>query len=624
MRFFSYLVTLLLATMLAACGGGGGSPGVIVGPQALATDAPTPLTILIGTARSFSITGGKAPYSAISNNELVAVAGVEGGTLYIGTVGIGTATITVRDVFGATLTIPLTSAQARPLGTSAPSNITLEMGASQTFSVSGGAPGYSARSANTNIASASIIGGSLRVTGVTPGTTSVLVTDGIGTTVTIGVTVTTVGNLTLFTTAPATLTQSINTTATFSVGGGVPFTGGAAYQVSSSNNGVATATLSGNTLTIRTGAVGSAVVTIRDSANATTAVTVTVPSPGSVFTTAPAAVTIGIGSHPTYDVGGGLAPYTVVTSNAAVATASLNGSALTINGISAGSANIIVRDSLGSTTTIGVTVPAANTPTPTALFTTAPAAMTMAAGTSQNFTVSGGTGSYFLTSNNVSVATVSPATSNGPMTITGVAAGTAQIEIKDSAGASVLTVDVTVTPVGTVVPLATTAPSGGVTVALNTTSNYDVSGGTAPYSVSSSNPSVVNGAIVSGSVLRLTGATSGSAVVTVFDSAGASKQISVTVSQPGPVLQLLPAAFSVSESYSGNVVLNIFGGTGPYNVLTGDLTRAPVSIAGSQVTVTLSNQCVNANTAVAITVIDSLGASATSALTIVDNGGVCP
>ncbi|MES2938385.1 MAG: hypothetical protein V4864_11930 [Pseudomonadota bacterium] len=623
MRFFSYLVTLLLATLLASCGGGGGSPGVIIGPQALAVDAPSGLTILIGTARAFSITGGKAPYSATSNNELVAVTGVEGGTLFIGTVGIGTATITVRDAFGATVTVPLTSAQAHPLGTSAPSSITLEMGASQTFSVSGGAPGYSARSANTNIASASIIGGSLRITGVTPGTTSVLVTDGIGNTVSIQVTVTPVGNLALFTTAPASLTQAINTTSTFSVGGGVPFGSAPAYQVSSSNNSVATATLSGNTLTIHTAAVGSANITIRDSVNATTVVSVTVPSPGNVFTTAPSAVTIGIGSSPVYDVGGGLAPYTVATSNAAVATASLNGTVLTINGIGAGTASIIVRDSLGSTTTIGVTVPAANTPTPTALFTTAPASITMPASTSQTFAVSGGTGTYFLTSNNTSVATVSPATSSGPMTITGVSAGTAQIQIKDTTGSSVLTVGVTVTAAGTVVPLSTTAPSS-VVVALNTTSDYSVSGGTAPYSVSSSNPSVLTGSIVSGSVLRLTGVTAGSATVTVFDSAGASKQISATVTQPGAVLQLLPAAFSISETYAGNIVLNIFGGTGPYTALTSDLVRAPVSVAGNQVTVTLSNKCVATNTAVTITVIDSLGASSTSTMTIADNGGACP
>jgi hypothetical protein len=44
MRFLSYLVTLLFASLMAACGGGGGSPGTIVGPEALAVNAPAALT----------------------------------------------------------------------------------------------------------------------------------------------------------------------------------------------------------------------------------------------------------------------------------------------------------------------------------------------------------------------------------------------------------------------------------------------------------------------------------------------------------------------------------------------------------------------------------------------------
>jgi hypothetical protein len=242
MRFLSYLVTLLFASLMAACGGGGGSPGSISGPQALAVIAPAGLTQLVGTAQAFAIRGGKAPYQALSNNELVALAGVDEGTLIIGTVGVGTAVITVRDVFGATFDVPLTSAVSQPLGTTAGTTNTTEMGKSQSFKVVGGAPGYTATSANPNIASASILGSTLTITGITPGTTSVLVRDGVGSTVNIAVTVTTVGNLALFSTATSPLTVPIGTVQTFSVGGGV-----APYSVANCNPSVATVTRTGKT-----------------------------------------------------------------------------------------------------------------------------------------------------------------------------------------------------------------------------------------------------------------------------------------------------------------------------------------------------------------------------------------
>ena len=77
-----------------------------------------------------------------------------------------------------------------------------------------------------------------------------------------------------------------------------------------------------------------------------------------LFWSAPSAVTVAIGASPTYTIGGGVAPYLVSSSSAGVATASVSGTTLTINGVSQGSALITVTDSTGSsslstTVTIG-------------------------------------------------------------------------------------------------------------------------------------------------------------------------------------------------------------------------------------------------------------------------------
>src|SRR4051794_33834527 len=72
--------------------------------------------------------------------------------------------------------------------------------------------------------------------------------------------------------------------------------------------------------------------------------------------------------------------------------------------------------------------------TNTALYTTAPAAITIAAGTS-SYTIGGGTPTYSASTSDPSIATVN-ITGNTTLNIVGVAAGTVQIVVRDAAGAS--------------------------------------------------------------------------------------------------------------------------------------------------------------------------------------------
>jgi hypothetical protein len=131
-------------------------------------------------------------------------------------------------------------------------------------------------------------------------------------------------------------------------------------------------------------------------------------------------------------------------------------------------------------------------------------------------------------------------------------------------------------------------------------------------------------------VLRNVGTTS----ATVTDALGQTLIVPITVEQVATTLRLSPNALQVAENSVDTITLNIFGGTGPYRAFTGDQTLSSVSIVGSTMLVAVgsnTNRCVNTLDSsgvyvpngifdVTLTVLDSLGASATAILSIKDNG----
>jgi hypothetical protein len=349
----------------------------------------------------------------------------------------------------------------------------------------------------------------------------------------------------------------------------------------------------------------------------------------ALFTSAPASVTLSVNSSTQYDISGGTGPYTAVSDNSAVALSGVEGSKFSIGGISTGLANISVRDSLGALVTLSVSVKGVDS---RALFTSALPSVTISQGiaAAQSFTIGGGVGPYSATSNNASVATAS--LDGSVLTVTGVTPGTAKIQVMDQAGSTVI-IDITVPSAGKGA-LFTTAPSV-TSLAIGTTfaQTYSIGGGTGTYSVSSSDASVATAVLGGGgNTMTVTGLRVGSASILVRDDFGTLVTIAFTVIQPSTVLQLLPATLSVSELNSNSIVLNIFGGTPPYRGFTTDLMRTGVTAVGSTLIIglgTSGNRCVAAttttvaNTSPIVTVIDSFGASATSVMTIVDNG-TCP
>ena len=619
MRRLKLLLGVFLAVLIVACGGGG-DPGTNSTSSTipLFTTAPDTLTLAPGASQEFTIGGGKAPYSAASDNSAIAIVWVNGNLLDVGGVAAGTAGVTIRDSAGASVKVALSvsSSPAKVLYTTAPSSITVAIGSAwaQTYSIDGGTGPYTVTSSNTLIATVAMAGNNYIVTGVSAGTTNILIRDSAGGTVNVSVSVAVASSLPLYTTAPPSLTLGIGPVGAdqpYLVGGGT-----GPYTATSDNSNVAAVSLQGVNLTITGLTAGSASIFVRDSAGTIVTLRVTVVGAAIVplFTTAPPSVTIAISSTQTYGVGGGTGPYTATSNNVSVADVALVGNSLKVTGITAGAANVVIRDSQGATVNVAVTVPAAST---VPLFTTAPPSVTIAIGSTQTYGVGGGTGPYTATTSNSTVADVSLV--GNSLKVLGLKAGSASIVVRDAVGAST-TVAVTVglTPLS-VTPNSATGIIDDILVAT-------IVGGAPPYRASVGNILVATASIVGSDQLTIQLKQTGQTVITVLDANNQSAPYSVTSNAATPGIRLSPSVLTVSEKDNQAITLSVYGATGSISVFSSDIALLRAAVVGSKVSVTTGSngtRCVAANTPVVITVVDSTGASALATVTIADNG-TCP
>lgn len=436
---------------------------------------------------------------------------------------------------------------------------------------------------------------------------------------------TTATTTSLFTTAPATLTLGVSSSQQFTVGGGR-----APYTAVSSNSSVVVPSLSGTQLTLGGVSAGSATVTLRDAAGATQNVSVTVAPAQALASGIPTGLVLAVGSAnaQSYTVSGGVAPYTVASSNSNVLSASVSGNRVMLTGLAAGSANVVITDAANATVTVPVTV-SANAGQ--ALFTTAPSAVTVAPGSTTQYSVGGGVPGYTATSSNTSVATVS--VSGNTLSLRGVAVGTASVLIRDSAGSSV-TLGVTVQNSSmSLNPAKATTLIGLINYAY-------IIGGTGPYTAISGFPTAVSATIgrvdasgtftadTTGNVLRMVANQSvNPAQVVVTDSTGNSVNFELTATAGSPVFTFAPGTLQIGEGFAGDITLLLYGGTaGQVNVFTtvpGLVTvTTPVTVGSSgstAVTVHATGAAICSTGSVVITAVDSTGASATANISIVDN-----
>lgn len=541
------VVAVVEGTQLRITGGGGGSSTLVVSDNIgatvsikvtigagfdLFTTAGTSVTVAVGaTSIEYSISGGSQNYAVSSSNTAIATVGISGNRFVINGVSGGKAIVTVRDSTGKAVAIDVIVGSANALYTTAGGDISVAVGATQTFLIGGGSTPYTVSSTNPGVATATVSGTTLSIKGNVSGSAIVVVSDGTGTTSKINVTVG--ATQALFSTAPNSVTLGLNEAATYTVGGGIQ-----PYTVSSSNTSSVKATISGSALTLAaTATVGTAQIIITDAAGKVLAIAATVSSGPAVplFTSAPPAITVQPGASPTYSVGGGTAPYTATSSNVSVATTSVTGTTLTVNGVAAGTANIVIRDAVGGTVTLSVTT-ASVAGAALGVF---PSTAAGRVGDTLNFTITGGTAPYKVTSNNPAISTIggSPvATSGGSFTAALINAGTTTFSIIDAGGQ---TQAVTVT-IAQTSPLLRLSPSA---ITIDEKSNVsiplNVFGGTAPY-VAYTSDSRLAPVSVSGAVLTIAPSATNRCVladttvtITVVDTTGASATSNLLVKDNG-------------------------------------------------------------------------------------------
>lgn len=430
-------VTAALA--LTACGGGGGSGNTVneTPGTALFTNAGTAVSVTHGSVAEYTISGGNqkfVSYSASSSDTKVATVTVEGAKLRVAGVSAGEATVTVTDSAGAAIKIvvKVPGDTLGKLAVNAPAEVTFLPGMSSQYRVSGGAGQYSVAVSNPNVIAANVANGVIAVTAANPGSATVVIFDAAGVSTTFNVTVTGAGqNVALYTTAPESLRMTSKITSDFVINGGV-----APYVVTTTDAEVVTGSVSGNKLTIASGAVGRGMLNVRDAAGTLLVITVNVAGeyPVALYSTAPSSVTLNPGSTPTYMIEGGVAPYIASTSNTDVALASIvGGNQLQIKGISAGLADIMVFDRTGASFKVAATVGGGTGTVP--LYSTSPDAITVAVGAAPTYKIAGGAAPYTVTSGNVVVATVTQTTNT--FTVKGISAGQAGVSIRDANGSAV-------------------------------------------------------------------------------------------------------------------------------------------------------------------------------------------
>ncbi|MBX7099751.1 MAG: VCBS repeat-containing protein [Myxococcaceae bacterium] len=472
-----------LALVLALCGcsdfgsafdkcvaAGGCSSGVVI--------APASIQVAVRNTVTFAGSGGVEPYSFSIADGAGSIDAASG--LFTAPDQPGVVLVRVTDSASHSADAVVTVNGALTIS---PTSKTVPVGAGTTFSAAGGVAPYvfSMVSGTGSISSS----GSY-LTGASPGSERVRVTDARGNVAEAEVTV-----VPVVTISPTTKIVDVGGTVAFTAAGGVP---PYVYSLFAGAGSVAT-----NGLFTAAATPGTATVRVTDSAMGTADAVVTVTI---VLGIAPSAKTVPVGATFTFSAAGGLAPYvfSMVSGQGRVDASSGAYVAAAAPGID----RVQVTDALGKTAEAQVTVVPAVTITP--------ATKTVVIGGSVTFSAAGGVPpyAYSLFAGAGTVAT------SGLFTA-GSTPGTATVRVTDSVS---ITADalVTVNPPLAISPASATLTIGGAPFAFTAT------GGVPPYAFSATDGGRVT---ADGGVFVPVRA--GVSTVKLLDAEGSSATAAVTV-----------------------------------------------------------------------------------------------
>ena len=513
-------------------------------PGSTTADLSSLVTLCDGSQITNSMAEKQTDHEGIYN--LCVVFKTGGGLAYYGNLRVLSGAQTASTSLSITSEIPKL--------TLSPLSLTLQPGSRGQITINGGAPQYTLTSSNPSILPVpSVVGssGGTFIVDVPAGASptdspTITVTDSTGTSTTVPITI---GAIAQITVSPPGPTVSAGSTVKFMITGGVPD-----YSVVSGSPSIsavpATVTANGGTFSVTIPGsfpVGQAYLTVRDSLGSTLTVTITVQAPQSP-TLQPDSPNVTAGSTVVFTISGGVPAYSVFSSNAAVVpgpvTLLSNGGTFSVpipsNLVPAGSTSasvtITVLDSIAA-----LSKPATITVTPPASLTVLPSGISLTAGNTATFAVVGGVPGYTIVSNNASVnpipshlaASGDTFTASVPSTVT----GSITMTVIDSIGAPI---NATITLNAPPAALLMVPNSQTVVNTADRIIAFTVSGGTPPYTVTSSKPSdVYFGTVGVGSMTLLqgvsfnvtvrSGAAVGTALLTVTDSTGAQRGASVII-----------------------------------------------------------------------------------------------
>lgn len=466
------------------------------------TTSPQTLNLLPGASADVLLSGGSGKFDVAVSNTQIATATLSGNVLRVTAQSLpGTATVTIRDQVdptrSATVSVTVGSGAASAI-TASPQSLNLGSGASADVLLSGGSGKFDYAVSNSVVATAVLAGNKLTVTaGANTGSATVTVRDQTDPTRTAVIPVTvTAGPAPIkpMTASPSAATGSVSETLHFLLQNGT-----APYNVVVSNPSIATVTLPvvGNLINVELKQAGQTTLVVTDANGQTLNIQVTAnQTQQASLRFAPSAFEIGEDSvlPVTLTVFGGTGPYRALTSDMTLSSVAVNTDPVTklteftvglgtrtnrcINPVKPGTTTTVIDPVTGASTVVttgdeyiprgsfdviltvvdsggafatstmtirdnGSGMPG-NCPAATGFTTTAGSVTSVLLGSSRTYSIYGGTQPYKVESSNPAVAAVALSSQNG-FSITGKAAGSATVTIRDAASGTV-TITVNVNP----------------------------------------------------------------------------------------------------------------------------------------------------------------------------------
>jgi hypothetical protein len=342
----------------------------------------TSLSLNVGQSASVSATYPYSVYGSTNNiyvsgnsNSGVASAQVSGNQITVYGVASGSATISVcgnsNSSTCASLYVTVSGSNCTYSGCNVGgltlSQTSLNLNVGQSATVTASMPVYNpsfyiSSNSNSYVASASVSGNQINVYGLASGSTNISVCSSSSVCTTLYVTVGGGGNSSSVTFSPTSVNLAVGQSSSVFINAG--YLGSSLYISNNSNSSVVSASISGSTLYLQAGNIGSSTITVCQNSSACGYLYVTVGGTGGngSISLSQTSLSLNVGQSSTisvYNNGNSNGSYYVSgNSNSNVASASISGSSLYVNALSAGSTSIIVCQSSYSSScaTLYVTV----------------------------------------------------------------------------------------------------------------------------------------------------------------------------------------------------------------------------------------------------------------------------